>query len=775
MWGLVLPISFSMSTELVPYLYQETLSPVTIANSGLQNTLLRTQSRRLHRYTPKWKHNNPYQPHNSEVMSTINDGSASQDRQPGKLEANHGRLQAEPTTSQAYSSLIAENQRLEAKIQELLSELSKRTQYIDRQKDSLAKSATKAYEYKRLATCQKKEVAGAKERHLKQQGCATIRVEGFKPINRRDQSEDHMHAPQKQQAEAHRTNELERECNNLKIQLIEVEKNWATERQAATERVAKLEAEYDFLREENKQTENSHHDALNKCKRWKDCYHEQLEKMKVLQEKHEQSENQLNIAKHELKTKAEEARIADSDREAASNKLKDLERECKQLKEQLTVVQNERNYEQQAATNKVSEMSKECGRLKKQIIAIQSESAAKVEEALNAQRDSSTRTVARIEEERGKLKEQVATAQEQLATQAKKALEAEVKEKNATKRVTELEERCKALEKQLSTCETRLDEEAAAFTVTLKQVTKRKTELEEECSRLRETMTADKKNASDKIFELKKECQIDKEKAAKFEQKFLEYQNQAATIECQLEAAITSGERSRDQLATTERQLAIKTEEVNEVNVKLQNAGARINELEEAQKPIEKEISTLKGLLSLATSAKKYRTAELEQASMRVRELQQQNNHLRREQIQTAAAKAQAIDQCAKLKAECDRYQVQVNNLEEKHRRYSKEVTRLEQECLGHQKRITTIEGQLEIAVELDNRSRASVKLVDELSQKIAALKEECRQYALTETNENDLAVIPTRLDATGELAALRDAVNNGLSRKAQAGYYWRP
>ncbi|KAK3497364.1 uncharacterized protein B0T23DRAFT_438130 [Neurospora hispaniola] len=703
----------------------------------------------------------------------MNDGSASKDKQPGKLEANHGHLEAELTTSQAYSCLIADNQRLEAKIQELLSELSKKTQYIDRQKDSLAKSATKAFEYKRLATtCQRKEAAEAKDRHLKQQGSATIRIEGFKPINSRDQSENHMQAPQKQQAEAHKTNELERECNNLKRQLVEVEKNWATERQAATERVAKLEAKYKFLREDNKQTENNHRDALDKCKIWKDCYHEQLEKNKVLQEKHDQSEDQLNIAKHELNTKDEEARIANSDREAATNKLKELERECKQLKEQLTVVQNERNYEQQAATNKVSEMSKECGRLKKQIIAIQSESAAKVEEALNAQRDSSTRTVAKIEEERKKLKEQVATTQEQLATQAKKALEAEVKEKDATKRVTELEEGCKALEKQLSTCETRLDEEAAdkaAVTVTLEQVTKRKAELEEECNRLREKMTADTKNASDQISELKKECHIDKEQAAKFEQKFLEYQNQAATVECQLEAAITSGERSREQLARTERQLAIKTEEAQEVNAKLQNAGTRINELEKAQKSIEKEISTLKGLLSLKTSAEKYRTAELEQASMRVRELQQQNNHLRREQIQTAAAKAQAIDQSTKLKEECDRYQVQVKNLEEKHRRYGEEVTRLEQECLGHQKRISTLESQLQVAVELDNRSRTAVKLVEELSQKITALKEECRQYALTETNESDLAVVTTRLDATGELAALRDAVNNGLSRKTQA------
>ncbi|KAL0475042.1 hypothetical protein QR685DRAFT_602367 [Neurospora intermedia] len=662
-------------------------------------------------------------------MSTINDGSASEDRQPSKLEANHGRPQAEPTTSQAYSCLIAENQRLEAKIQELLGELSKRTQYIDRQKDSLAKSATRAYEYKRLATCQKKEAAEAKERHLKQQGSAAIRIEGFKPINRRHQSEDHMHAPQKQQAEVHRINELERECYNLKRQLVEVEKNWATERQAATERVAKLEAEYKFLSEENKQTENDHHDALNKCKRWKDCYHEQLEKTKALQEKHDQLEDQLDIAKHELNTKAEEARIADSNREAATNKLKELEKDCEQLKEQLTVIQNERNYEQQAATNKVSEMSKECGRLKKQMTTIQSESAAKVEEALNAQRDSSTRTVAKIEEEREKLKEQVATAQGQLATQAKKALEVEVKEKYATKRVTKLEEGCKALEKQLSTCETRLDEEAAdkaAVTLTLEQ-----------------------------ISELKKECQIDKEQAAKFEQKFLEYQNQAATIECHIEAAITSGKRSRDQLATTERQLAIKTEEVNEVNAKLQNAGARINELEEARKPIEKEISTLKGLLSIRTSAKKYRTAELEQVSMRMRELQQQNNHLRKDQIQTAAAKAQAIGQCTKLKEECDRYQVQVNNLEEKHRRYGEDVTRLEQECLGHQKRIAAIESQLEIAVKLDNQSRAAVKLVEELSQKIAALKEECCQYVLTETNENDLAVVTTRLEATEEWAAL--------------------
>lgn len=268
-------------------------------------------------------------------------------------------------------------------------------------------------------------------------------------------------------------------------------------------------------------------------------------------------------------------------------------------------------------------------------------------------------------------------------------------------------------------------------------------------------MTADKKNASDQISELKKECQIDKEQAAKFEQKFLEYQNQAATIECHIEAAITSGKRSRDQLATTERQLAIKTEEVNEVNAKLQNAGARINELEEARKPIEKEISTLKGLLSIRTSAKKYRTAELEQVSMRMRELQQQNNHLRKDQIQTAAAKAQAIGQCTKLKEECDRYQVQVNNLEEKHRRYGEDVTRLEQECLGHQKRIAAIESQLEIAVKLDNQSRAAVKLVEELSQKIAALKEECCQYVLTETNENDLAVVTTRLEATEEWAAL--------------------
>lgn len=581
-----------------------------------------------------------------------------------------------------------------------------------------------------------------------------------------------MHAPQKQQAEAHRTNELERECNNLKRQLVEVEKNWATERQAATEKVAKLEAKYEFLRRDNKQTENNHHDALNKCKRWKECYHEELEKMKVLQEKHDQLEDQLDIAKHELNTKAEEARIADTDREAATNKLKELEKECEQLKEQLTVIQNERNYEQQAATNKVSEMSKECGRLKKQIIAIQSASAAKVEEALIAQRYSSTRTVAKVEEEREKLKEQVAMAQEQLATQAKKALEAEVKEKDATKKVTELEEGCKALEKQLSTCETRLDEEAAdkaAVTVTLEQVTKRKAELEEECNRLREKMTADTKNASDHISELKKEFHIDKEQAAMFAQKFLEYQNQAATVECQLETAINSGERSREQLARTERLLAIKTEEAQEVNAKLQNAGTRINELEEARKPIEKEISTLKGLLSIETSAKKYRAAELEQASMRVRELQQQNNHLRREQIQTAAAKAQAIDQSTKLKEECDRYQVQVKNLEEKHRRYSEEVTRLEQECLGHQKRISTIEGQLQVAVELDNRSRTAVKLVEELSQKIAALKEECRQYALTETSENDLAVVTTRLDATEELAALRDAVNKGLSRKAQA------
>lgn len=58
------------------------------------------------------------------------------------------------------------------------------------------------------------------------------------------------------------------------------------------------------------------------------------------------------------------------------------------------------------------------------------------------------------------------------------------------------------------------------------------------------------------------------------------------------------------------------------------------------------------------------------------------------------------------------------------------------------------------------------------LSQKIAELEEECRQYCLTETNESDMAMVRIRPDAfraTEELAALRDAVHNGLSKKAKA------
>ena len=121
-------------------------------------------------------------------------------------------------------------------------------------------------------------------------------IEGFKPINRPDQSKNKIH--QGQQAESQRNNELKKECNQLKIQISEVEKT----RQATTERIAKLEADYSLLKDVNKRTDNNHHDASINCKKWKDRYLDQQEEMKVLQQKHDRLEDRLHKA-HTLSLK----------------------------------------------------------------------------------------------------------------------------------------------------------------------------------------------------------------------------------------------------------------------------------------------------------------------------------------------------------------------------------------------------------------------------------------------------------------------------------------
>ncbi|KAK3355555.1 hypothetical protein B0H65DRAFT_564348 [Neurospora tetraspora] len=583
-------------------------------------------------------------PHGREVENTLDNGSAAKAEKPAELEATHDHPQGELVTNQDSSALIAENQRLKAKIQELLKEL-------EIQLDNEARN------YKRLA--------------------------------------------------------------EIRQNHTEIEQSQAAERQAATERIAMLEAECNFLRDDNKQMDINHRDALSALDKWKDRYHDQQQNMRVLRGKSEWLEDQLNIAQHDLTTtKTDEARIAVSERQAVTEELTELKQECKQLKDQLTATRNERNSEQQAANNKISEVSKECGRLRKQIDTIQSELAAKVEEAREAEtwREAATRRAAKIEEEREKLKEQVATAQGELTTQAKKVFEAEVKKKADARRVTELEEECKWWKKELYNCKNQLDVEGvskAAFGARLEQASKRIREFEEECNRLKEKMTADTKNASDQISELKIECQMHRRRATDLEQECLGYKKQVAIIECQLETAIE--ERSQERVATAERKLATKTAEAHEANVNLQAAGKRVNELErwhwkrsdnemsalkeqvataEGQlatkteeaheanvklkdavkriheleimsKRTETEISTQKTLLSLATAAKAARTTKLEQASKQIRELQEQNEHLRKEQTETAAEKNQALDQVAKLKKECRLYKEQANKVEE--------------------------------------------------------------------------------------------------------------
>ncbi|KAJ4399827.1 hypothetical protein N0V85_005914 [Neurospora sp. IMI 360204] len=347
------------------------------------------------------------QPHGREVENALDDGSAAKAKQPAELEATHDRPQGELVTNQDSSALIAENQRLKAKILVLVKELEKRF-------DNAARN------YKSLA--------------------------------------------------------------EIRQNHTEIEQSLVAERQAATERIEMLEAECNLLRDDNKQMDINHRDALSASNNWKDRYHDQQTNMRVLR--------------------------------ARSVWLED----------QLTATRNERNSEQQAANNKISEVSQECGRLRKQIDTTQSELAAKVEEAREAEtwREAADWRAAKIQGEREKLREQ------------------------AARRVTELEEECKRWKEEFSNCKTQLDVEAvskAAFAARLEQASKRIREFEEECNRLKEKMTADTKNASDQISELNIECQMHRRRATDLQQECLGYETQVATIEERSQERVATAER----------------------------------------------------------------------------------------------------------------------------------------------------------------------------------------------------------------------------------------
>lgn len=65
-------------------------------------------------------------PHGREVNNILDDGSTPRASQPAELEAQGIKPQGKPITEKASSCQVAEHQRLEDKIQELLKDLSKK-------------------------------------------------------------------------------------------------------------------------------------------------------------------------------------------------------------------------------------------------------------------------------------------------------------------------------------------------------------------------------------------------------------------------------------------------------------------------------------------------------------------------------------------------------------------------------------------------------------------------------------------------------------------------